>query len=133
MPSMANITIKKDDGSTDVTYTAVVASGGDKSPAIWRNNSASGTPGQRPELRVSSRNNGDNTARRVEIQFTYPSVYTDTATSTTKVGARANFSGSFVMPGTMPDADAAEFGAQIGNLIAASLIEDSITVGFAPA
>jgi hypothetical protein len=133
MPTAANITIKKDDGTTDVTYSLVAASGGDKSPAIWRNNSATGTPGQRPELRVSSRNNGDNTARRVEIQFTYPSVYTDTATSTTKVGARANFSGSFVMPGTMPDVDAAEFGAQIGNLIAASLIEDSITLGFAPA
>jgi hypothetical protein len=133
MPTAANITIKKDDGATDVTYSLVSASGGDKSPAIWRNNSATGTPGQRPELRVSSRNNGDNTARRVEIQFTYPSVYTDTATSTTKVGARANFSGSFVMPGTMPDIDAAEFGAQIGNLIAASLIEDSITLGFAPA
>lgn len=133
MPSMANITVKKDDTTTDVTYTAVAASGGDKSPAIWRNNSATGTPGQRPELRCLSQNNGSGNARRVEVQFTYPSVYTDTATSTTKVGSRANFQGTFIIPGEMPDADAAEFGAQIGNLIASALIEESITGGYAPA
>lgn len=133
MPSMADITIKKNDGTTDVTYTAVVASGGDKSPAVWRNNSATGYPGQRPELRISSRNNGDNTARRVEGAFTYPSVYTDTATSTTKVGARANFQFTAIIPGTLPDSDASEFGAQIGNLIAAALVEDVLTVGYAPA
>lgn len=130
---MANIIIKKNDGSTDVTYTAVVASGGDKSPAVWRNNAATGTPGQRPELRVSARNNGDNTARRVDGQYTYPSVYTDTTTSTTKIGSRANFQFSAVIPGDMPDADAEEFGAQIGNLIAAALIEETLTGGYAPA
>jgi len=133
MPTMADITIKKDNGSTDVTYTAIVASGGDKSPAVWRNNSATGYPGQRPELKVTSRNNGDNTARRVDGHFSYPSVYHDTATSTTKILARANFDFSAVIPGNMPDVDAAEFGAQIGNLIAAALIEESLTVGYAPA
>jgi hypothetical protein len=133
MTTMANITIKKNDGTTDVTYTAVVASGGDKSPAIWRNNSATGTPGQRPELRITSRANGDGTARRVDGNYTYPSVYTDTTTSTTKVAARANFQFSAVMPGEMPDADAEEFGAQIGNLIAAALVEEALTVGYAPA
>lgn len=133
MPTMANITIKKDDGSTDVTFTAIVASGGDKSPALWRNNSATGTPGQRPELRISSRSNGDNTARYVDGQFTYPSVFTDTATSTTKIGARANCSFTAVIPGSMPDGDAAEFGAQLGNLLAAALIEEVLTVGYAPA
>jgi hypothetical protein len=130
---MANITVKKDDGTTDVTYTAVVASGGDKSPAVWRDNSFGGTSGQRPELRVSSRANGDNTARRVDLQFTYPSLYTDTSTGLTNVSARANFTASAVIPGNMPDTFAAEFGAQVGNLIAASLIEDSLTVGYAPA
>lgn len=133
MPTMADITIKKNDGTTDVTYAAVVASGGDKSPAVWRHSTATGTPGQRPELRISSRANGDQTARRVDGQFTYPSVYTDTSTSTTKVGSRANFTFSSVIPGDMPDVDAEEFGAQIGNLIAAALVEAILTTGYSAA
>jgi len=133
MPTMANITVKKDDNTTDVTYTAVVAAGGDKSPAIWRDNAFGGTSGQRPEFRVSSRSNGDGTARRIDLNFTYPSLYTDTTTCLTNVSARANFQASAVIPANMPDAFAAEFGAQIGNLIAASLIEDCLTTGFAPA
>lgn len=130
---MTDITIKKNDNTTDVTYTLLVAAAGDKSPAIYRNNSATGTPGQRPELRISSRPNGDQTARRVDGSFTYPSVYTDTATSTTKVGSRANFTFSGVVPGDMPDADREEYGAQIGNLIAHAIIEAALTSGFAPA
>jgi len=41
MPSMANITVKKNDGTTDATYTALTPSAGDKVSAQWRNNSQS--------------------------------------------------------------------------------------------
>jgi hypothetical protein len=127
---MANITVKADDGTTDVVYSALVASGGDRSPAVWRSNSSTGTPGQRPELRISSRNNGDQTARRVDGQFTFPSVYTDTNTSTTKVLNRANCSFSAVIPSDFPDVSAAEFGAQLGNLLASTLVEEILTSGY---
>jgi hypothetical protein len=127
---MANITVKADDGTTDVVYTALVASGGDRSPAVWRANASTGTPGQRPELRISSRNNGDNTARRIDGQFTFPSVYTDTNTSTTKVLNRANASFSAVLPADFPDASANEFGAQLGNLLAAALVEEILSTGY---
>jgi hypothetical protein len=130
---MADITIKKNDGTTDVTYTKLVASGGDKSPAVWRNNSESGYPGQRPELRITSRPNGDNTARRVDGSFTWPAVYEDTASGTFKILARGNASFSCVIPGNLPDAHAEEFGAQFGNLLAAALIEEVMTSGYAPA
>lgn len=133
MPTMANITVKKNDGTTDVVFTTVTASGGDKSPAVWRANAAVGYPGQRPELRIESRSNGDNTARRVDGVFTFPSVYTDTATSTTKILSRATCTFSAVIPGNMPDVDAEEFGAQLGNLLAHSLIEETLTSGYAPA
>lgn len=133
MPTMANITVKKDDTTTDVTYSVVTASGGDKSPAVWRNNGYGGTPGQRPELRISSAPNTDNSGRKVTGAFTYPSIYTDTSTGLTKVGSRANFQFTAFVPAEMPDADAAEFGAQVGNLLAAALIEDTLTVGYAPA
>jgi hypothetical protein len=133
MPDMANITVKKDDGTTDVTYSVVTASGGDKSPAVWRDNGFGGTPGQRPELRLASQPNGDGTGRKLVGSFTYPSLYTDTSTGLTKVGTRANFQFTAFMPAEMPDAFAAEFGAQIGNLLAAALIEDCLTIGYAPA
>lgn len=36
MPTMANLTVKKYDGVTDIVYDALSASGGDGSPAVWR-------------------------------------------------------------------------------------------------
>ena len=36
MPSMASITVKKYDGTTDIVFDALSASGGDNSPAVWR-------------------------------------------------------------------------------------------------
>jgi hypothetical protein len=130
MTAMAAITIKKDDGTTNVTYSVVTASGGDKSPAVWRNNSFGGTPGQRPELRLSAAPNGDNTGRKLTGSFTYPALYTDTSTGLTQVRNRANFQFTAFVPAEMPDADAAEFGAQIGNLLADALIEDCLTLGY---
>jgi hypothetical protein len=130
---MADIVVKKNDNTTNVTYTAVTASGGDKAPAVWRDNSFTGTIGQRPELRVKSSANGDNTSRKVEISFTYPSVYTDTTTSQTKVAARSNFSGSGSVSMQMTDAQLAEYAAQLGNLIASALIRSVNSSGYAPA
>jgi hypothetical protein len=132
MSAMANITVKKDDTTTNVTYTAVVASSGEKSPAVWRDNGFGGTAGQRPELRISSQSNAEKTGRKVVGSFTYPALYTETNTSLTKVLTRANFQFTAFIPGDLPDAAAAEFGAQIGNLLADALIEDTLTTGYAP-
>ncbi|DAD50180.1 TPA_asm: coat protein [ssRNA phage Esthiorhiza.2_36] len=133
MPTMATITIKKNDGTTDAVYTAIVASGGDKSPALWRYDAAPGYPGQKPKASVSSRDNGDKTARRIEGTFSYPSVYTDTATSTTKVLGTAICNFSCVLPMALPTADQNEFGAQLGNFLASALIKSVNQTGYAPA
>jgi len=132
MPTMADITIKKNDGTTDVVYVKLTASGGDKSPAIWRLSAATGTNGQKPELRMTSQSNAAQTGRSFDIAFTYPEVYTD-VNSVTQVRSRGNFKGSGFMPADLSDAAAEEFGAQLGNLLASALIEESMTVGFAPA
>ena len=132
MPTMADIVVKKNDGTTNVTYTNVTASGGDKSPAVWRDNSFAGTIGQRPELRFKSSANGDQSARKVEFNFTYPAVYTDTTTSQTKVAARSNIQGSGAVSMSMTDAQLAEFSAQFGNLMASALIRASVASGYAP-
>lgn len=132
MPVMANITVKKADGVTDVTYTQVTASGGDKSPAVWRNESFGGTIGQRPELRVRSAPNGTNTTRKVEGAFTMPQLYTDTTTGLSKVATRANTTFSSSIPMDMSDTQLAEYAAQFGNLMAAALIKQVHASGYAP-
>jgi len=132
MPAAASITVKKNDGTTDVVYVSLVPSGGDKSPFIARQDAATGYPGQKPKLSILSRDNGEKTARRVEGQFTFPSVYTDTATSTTKLLATAIGSFSCVIPANMPVTDANEFGAQFGNLLASALIKSVNQQGYAP-
>lgn len=132
MPTMANVTIKAANGTTDVVFTAISASGGDTSPAIWRNEAFGGTMGQRPEFRLSSAPNGAKTIRKVNGQFTMPQLYTDTTTSLSKVATRANASWNAAVPLDMSDAALAEFAAQLGNFIAHSLVKASHASGYAP-
>jgi hypothetical protein len=133
MPTAASITIKKNDGTTDLVYNVVTASGGDKSPAMFRADALSGTPGQKPLLAVSSQPNGTNTGRRVTLVYTYPQVYTDTTTSLTQVRTKANARVDIFVPLDMDAATANEFGAQLGNLMASALIKSVSQSGFAPA
>jgi hypothetical protein len=131
MPQIANITIKKNDGTTDVVYTAVVPSAGDKSPAVWRNLTVGTAAGHRPELRLTSRANGTGTARRMDGSFSYPALVTDT-TGKTQVADRFNMQVTGVIPLGMPDADLNEAVAQALNIFAATLLKDSFKTGYAP-
>lgn len=131
MPTMANITVKKNDGTTDVVYTAVVASGGDKSPAVWRNNTIGTAAAQRPELRLESRFNGDQTARRLEGSYSYPSLVTG-SDGKINVASRFNLAFTGVVPAGMLDTDLNEAVAQSLNLLAATLVKQSFQTGFAP-
>jgi hypothetical protein len=132
MPTMADIVVKKADNTTNVTYSSVTASGGEKSPAVWRDNSFAGTIGQRPELRIKSSANGAQSARKVSGSFTYPSVYTDTTTSQTKVAYRSNVSFDASVSMNMTDAQLAEFAAQFGNAVASALVRSVMASGYAP-
>jgi len=128
---MAAITVKKNDGVTNIVYSSVVASGGDKSPAVWRSNTVGTAAGQRPELRVSSRPNGDGTARRVEGSFSYPSLVTG-SDGRINVANRFNLQFSAIVPLGMLDVDINEAGAQSMNLLADALIKAVMQSGFAP-
>jgi hypothetical protein len=55
MPSQANIVVKKNDGTTDITYTAVQPSSGDGVQAIWKSQTVGTAPVHQPELRCSTR------------------------------------------------------------------------------
>lgn len=69
---MTNPTIKKADGTTDILWTNVVTSSGDRSPAIYRSNTVGANLSVRPELRIVSRDSGDNLTRRMTADFFYP-------------------------------------------------------------
>lgn len=131
MPNMAAITVKKNDGTTDIVYTNIQASAGDKIPAVWRSNSVGVSPGTRPEFRLSSQSNGPKTARRLDGTFQYPAtaVGSDGKTNVVDRGI-LNISG--VIPQGMTDADINELCAQGLNLFASALIKQSFQAGYAP-
>jgi hypothetical protein len=131
MPNMAAITVKKNDGTTDQVWTNIQASGGDKSPAIWRNVSVGPAPSFNPEARMTSRPNSDGTIRRVEgvIDWKQSAVGADGVSRRINL---ASFSFNVVVPQGMPTADINEFASQSANLIASVLFKDCVKSGFAP-
>lgn len=131
MPQMANITVKKNDGITDVIYTAVVPSAGDKTPAIWRNNTVGTAISHRPEVRVTSRDNGTNAARRVDVLAVYPTTATG-SDGRINVVDKAILNASFLVPKGMLEADVNEAVSQTLNLLASTLIKDTVKSGYAP-
>lgn len=131
MPDMANVTVKKNDNTTDQVWTKVQASGGERSPAIWRNLSVGTAPAFNPEARMSSRSNADNTVRRVEQTTQWPQTVTDTNGVTKKV-AGLLVKIEVVNPLGMPPADVNEGVSQAFHLAASTLFKDSFKAGFAP-
>lgn len=131
MPTMADITVKKNDGTTDVVYTAFTPSAGDKTPAAWKNQTVGTAQSHRPALSLMSRDNGVNTARRVEGTYTYPTLAVGTDGKTNVVD-KYIIGFSAVLPKAMPDADVNEAVSQGCNLIASALIKSSLKIGYAP-
>ena len=131
MPNMANITVKKNDGTTDVIYTALVPSAGDRTPAVWKNQTVGTAMGHRPEFRVTSRDSGTGTARRLDVEYTYPMLVVGTDGKTT-IAEKAVFNGSLLVPKGMADTDVNEAVSQYVNLCASVLFKDSAKSGYAP-
>lgn len=131
MPSMAAITVKKNDGTTDQIWTNVQASGGDKSPAIWRNQSVGPAPTFMPEMRMSSKPNGDGSVRRLEgqVDWKQSALGTDNITRKVNVGY---IKFEVVVPQGMITADLNEFASQASNLLGSALFKSCIKDGFAP-
>jgi len=131
MPQMADITVKKNDGTTDIVYTAMIPSAGDKSAAIWRSNTVGTAAAFRPELQAISAPNGPRTARRVGLKYTYPSLVTG-SDGKINVSDRLILEVSAVVPQGMLDTDVNEAVSQGLNLCASTLIKSTVKAGFAP-
>lgn len=132
MASIANITVKKADGTTDVVYVAATPSAGDKSPAVWTLDAFSGIQGFRPQFSMLTQNNGANSTRQVKIGYGYPSLYTDSTTGLQKLNGKLGFDGVFFMPKTLTTTEWKEAWAQLGNLLCSTLVRTSVESGYAP-
>lgn len=134
MPTMASITVKKADGTTDIIYDALSGSGGDGSPAVWRQDTgapAAQPVGLRKILKLWSLWNGPKTARQVKFNFVAPHVLLDTTKSAYSSKDRVVIDGIVTVPQNIPATDINEAVYQATNLLAAALIKQSIAAGYA--
>lgn len=135
MPTMASITVKKADGSTDVVYDALSGSGGDGSPAVWRQDTgaAAGLPvGLRNVLKLWTTWNGPKTARQAKYNFVAPYAVQDSTTTLYSAKDRVQFDGIMTIPQGIPSAEINEAIYQGCNLLAATLIKQAAASGYAP-
>lgn len=131
MPTMANITVKKADGTTDVVYTAIAGSAGDNSPAMFRNETIGTTLAERPSLLISSLSNGPKTARRINVNFSWPITSQDAGGNKT-VSGRMTGTASCLVPQNQDVAIINEQASQFSNLLGSVLVKASFKDGFAP-
>jgi hypothetical protein len=134
MPSMASITVKKADAVTNITYDAITASGGDSSPAVWRQDTgaAAGLPvGLRSFFKLMSKWNGSKTARQMIFEIVMPYAIQDTTTTLYSAKDRVVLTATITMPQGVPSAALNEV-AQALNLMASTLVQSSVQVGYAP-
>jgi hypothetical protein len=132
MPNLANITIKKANGSTDVTYSGIVAAAGDNSPALLRDSANGDSPAFQPAFSVRSKWNGPRTARRVEGSFVYHHTAVSEDDGQTKLIASFPITFVATVPQNAPSAVADEAAAQFANLMASTLIKSVVSTGYAP-
>lgn len=129
MPAIANITIKKANGTTDIVYTGKSPSAGDGVPAIWRSDTVGFAVAHQPELRLTAREASKGLKRAMRGTYVYPQIATNSTTGVTSVIDKALFSFDGVLPKGMATADVNECAHQFANLLASALIKQCLADG----
>lgn len=135
MPAIASITVKKKDGSTDIVYDALSGSGGDGSPAVFRQDTgaSAGLPvGLRNLLRMWGMWNGPKTARVMKLHFVAPYAVQDSTTTLYSAKDRVVLEVTATVPQAIPSTAIGEAVYQGLNLCAATLVKQSFDGGYAP-
>jgi len=130
---ISDITVKKNDGTTDAIYVAKNSAGGDTGMAIWRYDAhAAPYIGLKPELRFGSKFNGPRTARRLMIQYAYKSYATDSTTGVSSLVGTIPWTFTGAIPLNVPQADIDESVSQVGNLFVNATFKAWVKATFAP-
>lgn len=130
MPNMANITVKKADGTTDVVYTALTPSAGDKTSARWSLTAFSAKANLRPTLECTSRYNNARTARNISMTLKFPEIASVSGVDNIIGTGIVTIQG--VVPLQVSDSVISELVAQSANMFKTVLIQDSFKIGYAP-
>lgn len=130
MAAIANITIKKADGTTDVIYTALTGAPGDGVPAKWRHEDITLPIGQRANLTVLTKPNGRDNARNVLVRVRRPVVRAVNGVPTL-IGT-IPFEITATLGEQYTQAEIDEAVAQALNFAAVVAIRDAFKTGYAP-
>lgn len=130
MPAMANITVKKHDGTTDITYVAKTGAGGDNLSAVWRADSVSSIPAHCPTLQFKGSSNAANTTRIMKWEFDYPII--DSSSGSPVVVGHLKGNGAIPVLQNADWTQVREGVAQQLNLLGSALMRSSFLEGYAP-
>lgn len=130
MANIANIVVKKTDGTTDVTFTAQYGASSDGKPAVWQNIASATIRGYRAALQMTAKLNGTKTARRVDGLARFPVVRLVSGVET--VIGQIPVAITAPIPEWASDAEVAEAIDQALNLFASSHFRTHMKSGSAP-
>lgn len=116
MPAGTNLTVKKADGATDVTFTFIDPSKGTQ-PAVWQNTAVGSAPSHRPEFRLSARDAAGGAKRLVRATMGYPQIATNSTTGVTSVVFKSLATAEWSIPRDMSATDFGELISQFANLL----------------
>lgn len=135
MPTMASITVKKYDETTNIVFDAITGSGGDSSPAVWRQDTGqvAGLPvGLRPLFRLFQAWNGPKTARVLRGMLRFPYAVQDSTTTLYSAKDSVAIDLTMTIPQSIPATQINEAISQAMNLLASTLVKQSGHAGYAP-
>lgn len=137
MPSLANLTVKKADETTNIVYDGIVAASGDTGSAMWRQDTgaAAALPnGMRATLYMQTQWNGPKTARRAVITFKRPYPLLNSTTNRYESQDAVVGRLEITVPQAIPAAEINESVFQFLNCLGltSGLIKLSTAAGYAP-
>jgi len=118
MSTAASITVKKNDGTTDVIYCVLEGRSGDN-PAVWKAPALGATAATQPELRVGSKS-GNTDIKKVIATFMYPYSVVNSTTGVTSVVKREMFRLEWTGSSEIPQSVRVEACSQGMNLLASA-------------
>lgn len=130
MATIADIIVKKADGSTNITYTAIAGSAGDKSPAMWRSDSSATMRSNRDVVTLTCQDNGPKTARRSTAKAVMPVARMVNAVELVTDKIIGDL--SIVVPNALTDAEISEKVDQLLNMFACPVFRAAFKAGLAP-
>lgn len=130
MAAIANLVVKKTDGVTDVTFTAIAGAAADGQPATWQNTASSTIRAYRSSLSMKAKLNGTKQARRVDVTALFPVVRV--VSSVDMLIGKIPLDFSVPVPEWATDAEVNEAVDQFINLLASTHIRTHIKSGISP-